>query len=74
MLRSVGGQLIRLSVVPSSHRAYSSGFQSWAVFRWLIGEDANFDDAASDTDKIQELLEFVAWCVSEGNQAGNISE
>ena len=73
MLRSVGGQLIRPSVALSSHRAYSSGFQSWAVFRGLIGEDAYFDDAASDTDKIQELLEFVAWSTSEGNQAGTIA-
>ena len=27
----------------------------------------------SDTDEIQALLEFVAWCVSEGNQAGTIA-
>ena len=73
MLRSVGGQLIRLSVAPSSHRAYSTGFRSWAAFRGLIGEDAYFDAAASDADKIQELLEFVAWCASEGNQAGTIA-
>ena len=32
-----------------------------------------FDAAVSDTDKIQELLEFVAWCASEGNQAGTIA-
>ena len=73
MLRSVGGQLIRLSVAPSSHRAYSSGFRSWAAFRGLIGEAEYFDAAVSDTDKIQELLEFVAWCASEGNQAGTIA-
>ena len=42
-------------------------------FRGLIGEDAYFDAAASDADKIQELLEFVAWCASEGNQAGTIA-
>ena len=64
MLKSVGGQLIRLSVAPSSHRAYSSGFRSWAAFRGLTGEDAYFHGAVSDTDKIQELLEFVAWCAS----------
>ena len=73
MLRSVGGQLIRLSVAPSSHRAYTSGFRSWAVIRGLIGEAEYFDAAVSDTDKIQELLEFVAWCASEGNQAGTIA-
>ena len=39
----------------------------------MIGEDAYFDAAASDADKIQELLEFVAWCASEGNQAGTIA-
>ena len=32
-----------------------------------------FDVAASDTDKIKALLEFVAWGVSEGNQAGTIA-
>ena len=69
MLRSVG-QLIRLSVAPSSHRAYTSGFRSWAVFRGLIREAEYFDAAVSDTDKIQELPEIVAWCASEGNQAG----
>ena len=72
MLRSVG-QLIRLSVAPSSHRAYTSGFRSWAVFRGLIGEAEYFDAAVSNTDKIQELLEFVAWCASEGNQTGTIA-
>ena len=39
-------------------------------FRGLIGEAEYFDAAVSDTDKIQELLEFVAWCASEGNEAG----
>ena len=67
MLRSVGGQFIRQSDAPSSHRAYTSGFRSWTAFRGLIGE-AEYFHAASDTDKIQELLEFVAWCASEGNQ------
>ena len=73
MLRSVGGQLIRQSVARSSHRAYTSGFRSWATFRGLIGEAGYFDAAVSDTDKIQDLLEFVAWCASEGNQAGTIA-
>ena len=41
-----------------------SGFRSWAAFRGLIGEAEYFDAAVSDTDKIQELLEFVAWCAS----------
>ena len=67
------GQLIRKPVAPSSHRAYTSGFRSWAAFRGLIGEAEYFDAAVSDTDKIQELLEFVAWCASEGNQAGTIA-
>ena len=35
----------------------------------MIGEAEYFDAAASDTDKIRALLEFVAWCVSEGNHA-----
>ena len=64
------GVLACLSVAPSSHRAYTSGFRSWAAFRGLIGEAEYFDAAVSDTDKIQELLEFVAWYASEGNQAG----
>ena len=38
----------------------------------MIGEAEYFHAAASDTDEIQALLEFVAWCVSEGNQAGTI--
>ena len=73
MLRSVGGQVIREAVVPSSHRAYTSGFRSWAAFRGLTGEAEYFDAAVSDTGKIQELLEFVVWCASEGNQAGAIA-
>ena len=73
LLRSVGGQLIRQSVEPSSHRAYTSGFRSWAAFRGLMGEAEYFDAAVSDIDQIQELLEFVAWCASEGNQAGTIA-
>ena len=73
MLRSVCGQRIRQSVAPSSHRAYTSGFRSWVAFRWLIGEAEYFDSAVSDTDNIRELLEFVAWCASEGNQAGAIA-
>ena len=59
MLRSVGGQVIRLSVAPSSHQAYTSGFRSWIVFRGLVGEAEYFDAAVSDTDKVQELLDFV---------------
>ena len=47
--------------------------RSWAAFRGLIGEAEYFDAAVSDTDKIQEVLEFVAWCASEGNQAGTIA-
>ena len=58
---------------PSSHRTYTSGFRSWAAGRGLIGEVESFDAAASDTDKIQALLEFVAWCVSGSNQAGTIA-
>ena len=73
MLRSVGGQLIRESVARSSHRAYTSGFRSWATFRGLIGEAKYFDAVASDTNTYQALLEFVAWCASEGNLAGTIT-
>ena len=39
----------------------------------MIGEAEFFDAAVSDAGKIQELLEFVAWCASEGNQAGTIA-
>ena len=39
----------------------------------MIGEAEYFDAAVSDADKIQELLEFIAWCASEGNQAGTIA-
>ena len=39
----------------------------------MIGEAEYCDAAVSDTDKIQELLEFVAWCASEGNQASTIA-
>ena len=39
----------------------------------MIGEAEYFDAAVSDTDKIQELLAFVEWCASEGNQAGTIA-
>ena len=52
---------------------YVRFLRSWAAFRGLIGEAEYFDAAVSDTDKIQELLEFVAWCASEGNQAGTIA-
>ena len=48
----VGGQLIRLSVAPSSHRAYTLGFRSWAAFRGLIGEAEYCDAAVSDTDTV----------------------
>ena len=43
------------------------------LFGGLIGEAEYFDAATSDTDKIQALLEFAAWCVSEGDQAGTIA-
>ena len=39
----------------------------------MIREAEYFDAAVSDTDKIQELPEIVAWCASEGNQAGSIA-
>ena len=52
---------------------YVRFLRSWAAFRGLIGEAEYFDAAVSDTDKIQELLELVAWCASEGNQAGTIA-
>ena len=39
----------------------------------MIAEVEYFDPAASDADKIQALLEFIAWCVSEGNMAGTIA-
>ena len=73
MHRSVGGQIIRQSVAPSSHRNYTPGLRPWAAFRGLIGEADYFDAVVSDTYKIQGLLEFVTWCVSEGNQAGTVT-
>ena len=39
----------------------------------MVGETDHFDTAVSDADKVQELLEFIAWCTSEGNQAGTIA-
>ena len=39
----------------------------------MIREAQYFDAAVSDTDKIQEFLEFVTWRASEGNQAGTIA-
>ena len=39
----------------------------------MTGEAEYFDAAASDTDRIQAVLEFAARCVSEGNQAGTIA-
>ena len=49
--RSVGSQLFRQSVAPSSHRACTSGFWSSTVFWGLIAEFEFFNVAASDTDK-----------------------
>ena len=49
-----------------------ASFQLCAAFRGLIGEVEVSYSAASDAEKIQALLEFVAWCVSEGNQADTI--
>ena len=72
MLRNVGSQLIRQSVAPSSDRAYTPGFRSWVAFWGLIGEAEYVDAATFDMERLQALLEFVAWCVSEGNQAGTI--
>ena len=57
-----------------TERTYTSSFRSWAVFRGLIGEAEYFDAAVFGADKVQALLEFVAWCVREGNQAGTITE
>ena len=55
MLKSAGSQLVRQSVAPSSHRAYTSGFRSRTIvffFRRLIRVAADFDMPASNTDKI----------------------
>ena len=54
----------RGSVAPSLYVR----FRSWTALGGLI---AKF--AASDMDKIKALLEFVAWGVSEDNQAGAIA-
>ena len=61
MLRSAASQLIRQSIAPSSHRAYTSGFRSWTHFRGLIRVAPLVDTSASNTDNIQPLLEFVVW-------------
>ena len=59
----------------SSYRAYSTGFRSWARFSGVDrGGMRILTPRLPDADKIQELLEFVAWCASEGNQAGTIAE
>ena len=39
----------------------------------MIWEDIYFDATDSDADRIQALLEFVAWCAKKGNQAGTIA-
>ena len=36
----------------------------------LNGEAEYLDAAISDADKVQALMEFLAWCASEGNKAG----
>ena len=51
----------------------TSSFRSWANFGELIGEAEYFDAAISDTGKVQELLELVAWCALGGNQAGTLA-
>ena len=73
MLRSVGGRPIRQSVSSSFYRAYTPSFRVWTTFRRLIRAANYFYLAAFDTGKILAVLEFVAWCVSEGNQAGTIA-
>lgn len=55
MLWSVGSQLTRQSVAPSSHRAYWSSFWSWTAFRGSIGEIECFDAVAFDAEKIQAI-------------------
>ena len=66
-------ETIHQSVAPSSHRAYKLSFRSWTAFSGLIGEAKYFYTAVSDADEVQALLKFVAWCASEGNQAGTIA-
>ena len=39
----------------------------------MSGEAEYFNAAISDADKVQALLEFFAWCASEGNQAGGVA-
>ena len=39
----------------------------------MVGEAEDFDTAVSDVEKVQALLEFVAWCALEGNQAGTFA-
>ena len=73
MLKSVGGQFIRQPVAPSSHRAYAPGFRPRAAFRGVVGEAEYFGPVDTDTGHVQALLELVAWCVSEGNQASTIA-
>ena len=42
-------------------------------FRGLTRVAAYFDTPASNSDKIQELLELVAWCALEGNRPGTVA-
>ena len=71
--KSVGNQLFRQSVAPSSPRDCTLGFRSWTAFRGLIAEFEYCNVATSDTDKIKALLEVIAWCVSDVNQVGTIA-
>lgn len=48
-------------------------FRAYTACGALIAEVEYSDAAASDAEKIQELLGFVAWCVLESNQADTIA-
>ena len=64
-LRSVSGG--------SVSRTLHVRFRPWTTLGGLKAEFGCFDETASDMDKIKALLEFVAWGVSEDNQAGAIA-
>ena len=69
----LGREYIDLSVTTSFRRAYESGFRSF-TFRSLTGAPRYLQVEESESERIQALIAFAAWCCSsERNQVGTIS-
>ena len=64
VLRDVGREYIGLSVTKSSRRIYESGFRSWCTFRSLTGAPRCLQVEESESERIQALIAFAAWCCS----------